>query len=53
MKPSMLHDLEAGKRLELDWLNGALVRLGAEHGVATPEHRRVVEALEPVKLGGA
>lgn len=53
MKPSMLHDLESGKRLEVDWLNGALVRLGGEHGVATPEHQRVVEALEGIKLGQA
>ena len=36
MKSSMLQDLEAGKRLELDWLTGAIVRLGRERGVATP-----------------
>ncbi len=51
MKPSMLHDLEAGRRLEVDWLNGAVVRLGRELGVETPASRAVVEALEPVKLG--
>ena len=34
MKSSMLHDLEAGRRLELDWLTGAVVRLGAERGRA-------------------
>ena len=51
MKPSMLHDLEAGKRLEVDWLTGAVVRLGREMGVDTPASRAVVEALEPVKLG--
>jgi 2-dehydropantoate 2-reductase len=28
MKTSMLSDLEAGKPLELEWLNGAVVRLG-------------------------
>ena len=36
MKASMLGDLERGNRLELDWLTGAVVRLGREHGVATP-----------------
>lgn len=51
MKPSMLHDLEAGRRLELDWLNGEVVRLGEALGVETPAHRAVTEALEGVKLG--
>lgn len=33
---SMLVDLRAGRRLEVDSINGALVRLGKEHGVPTP-----------------
>lgn len=37
-KPSMLEDLEAGRRLELPWLSGAVVRLGQEAGVPTPLH---------------
>jgi 2-dehydropantoate 2-reductase len=37
-KPSMLEDLEAGRALELDYLSGAIVRLGARSGVATPFH---------------
>ncbi|MGF1611165.1 MAG: ketopantoate reductase family protein [Kiloniellales bacterium] len=53
MKPSMLLDLEAGRRLELDWLTGAVVRLGRELGVATPESAAVYAALEPYALGGA
>lgn len=51
MKSSMLHDMEAGKRTELDWLTGAVVRLGREHGIATPESARLCEALAPVKDG--
>ena len=35
-KPSMLQHMEAGKRTEIDSMNGAAVRLGAECGVATP-----------------
>ncbi len=51
MKPSMLHDLEAGHRLELPWLNGAVVRLGREVGLATPANAKVVEALEAYTEG--
>jgi 2-dehydropantoate 2-reductase len=34
--PSMLQDLRAGKRTEIDALNGAIVALGEQAGVATP-----------------
>jgi 2-dehydropantoate 2-reductase len=36
MTSSMHNDLEAGKRLELDWLSGGVVELGAAAGVPTP-----------------
>ncbi len=51
MKSSMQLDLERGKRLELDWLNGEVVRLGQELGVATPENAAVYEALKPYAMG--
>ncbi len=51
MKSSMQLDLERGRRLELEWLNGEVVRLGAELGVPTPETAAVFEALEPFALG--
>jgi 2-dehydropantoate 2-reductase len=53
MKSSMLHDLEAGRRLELDWLTGAVLRLGAEAGVATPVSAEVYDALAPMREGAA
>jgi 2-dehydropantoate 2-reductase len=53
MKSSMLHDLEAGRRLELDWLTGAVVRLGAEAGVATPASEEAYRALAPFRDGVA
>lgn len=45
MSASMHHDLEQGKRLELMWLSGAVVELGAKAGVATPANRAVRDIL--------
>jgi 2-dehydropantoate 2-reductase len=44
-RPSMLEDLEAGRRLELEFLSGAVVRLGAGAGVPTPIHGVACKAL--------
>ena len=46
-KASMLEDLERGKRLELPWLSGGVVRLGEAVGVATPIHRFIATVLKP------
>jgi 2-dehydropantoate 2-reductase len=35
-RSSMFQDVEAGRRTEIDYLNGAVVRMGAAHGIATP-----------------
>jgi 2-dehydropantoate 2-reductase len=35
-KASMLQDVEARRRTEVDYLNGGIVRFGREHGVPTP-----------------
>lgn len=45
-KPSMLLDVEQGKRLEIDALSGAVVRLGAAKQVATPVHQTIYSALK-------
>jgi 2-dehydropantoate 2-reductase len=47
MKSSMLEDLERGRRLEVPWLSGAVVRLGREVGVDTPTHRFIAAVLNP------
>lgn len=49
---SLAHDLSVGKPLETDWLNGAVARLGAEAGVATPGHAAVAALLAPWRGGG-
>ena len=46
MKASMLHDLERGNKLELDWLAGRVVALGREHKIATPMNAGVYAALK-------
>jgi 2-dehydropantoate 2-reductase len=53
MKASMLHDLERGNRLELDWLCGKTVALGRELGVPTPVSETVYAALKPWRMGAA
>ena len=52
MKSSMLQDLERGRRLELPWLSGAIVRLGQELGVPTPTHSFITTALKLHAAGG-
>ena len=46
MYASMYHDLKAGKRLELPWLSGAVVRMGRELKVPTPAHESFWLALK-------
>ena len=50
-KMSMLEDLEAGKRLEVDWLSGAVVAMGAELGIPTPVHRTAYACLKHSAMG--
>lgn len=46
MGSSMLYDREAGRPLEIDALNGAVVRLGARHGIPTPVNEMVAGLLK-------
>lgn len=51
MTSSMQVDLERGNRLELPWLSGAVVDLGAQLGVPTPANSAIVEVLMPYEQG--
>lgn len=48
---SLLHDLESGRRMELEALNGTVVRLGRAHGLAVPLNWVVYAALQPYAEG--
>ena len=52
IRPSMLKDLEAGRRLELEDWAGTAVRLGRELGIPTPVNSAVYGLLKPY-IGGA
>ena len=49
---SMLSDLERQRPLELPWLSGAVVRLGAAKGIPTPTHEFIATVLLPFVKGG-
>lgn len=51
MTSSMAEDLGRGNRLELDWLSGAVVRMGREHNVPTPTNAFMYAALK-LSAGG-
>ena len=53
MTSSMHHDFEAGNKLELPWLAGAVLRLGREVGIETPVCQTVYAALLPHAGGRA
>jgi len=45
MTSSMHHDLQRGNRLEVRWLAGGVVELGAAKGVPTPLNRAIADIL--------
>ncbi len=55
-RSSMLQDIAAGRRTEIGSLNGAIARLGRQHGIATPSHDALIAliaARRPVEERGA
>jgi len=51
MRPSLLHDLEAGGKLEAPWLCGAVARMAREAGLDAPANRAIYAALKPYVEG--
>jgi 2-dehydropantoate 2-reductase len=48
-KASMLQDVEARRRTEIDYLNGGIARFGREHGVATPLNDAITALIKGVE----
>ena len=51
MRASLAHDLDAGKPLEIDWLSGAVPRLGASYGLHAPANAAIAAVLAPWRHG--
>jgi 2-dehydropantoate 2-reductase len=50
-RASLAVDLERGRRLEVDWLSGAVWRLGQAAGIDTPFHQVALGVLKPHAAG--
>jgi len=53
MKASMLHDLDAGNRLEAPWLSGAVARMAKEAGTSAPVNATLYSAVKTFCMGRA
>jgi 2-dehydropantoate 2-reductase len=51
-RSSMWEDLEAGRRTEVDWINGEIVKLAASIGMSAPANARIVELIRNAESGG-
>ncbi len=52
-RSSMAEDMEAGRKPEIDYLNGEIVRLGGKTGTPVPVNVRLVELVEQAFAAGA
>ena len=48
-KPSILQTLERGVRSEVQYINGAVVKLGAQHGVPTPVNATLLACIQGIE----
>lgn len=51
MKSSMLQDIERGRKTEIEYLNGYIVKKGAQVNVPTPVNEAIVEMVKEVEAG--
>ena len=48
-KSSLCNDILSRRQTEIDFINGAIVRLGAEHGVPTPVNKTLIAAVKALE----
>ena len=48
-KASMCQDIENGRKTEIDFINGAVIRLGKRHGIATPYHSMITSLIHAME----
>jgi len=46
---SMLQDIRNGKKTEIDYINGAVVKLGQKHKIPTPVNKEIVEKIHAIE----
>ncbi|MDB5501997.1 MAG: 2-dehydropantoate 2-reductase [Tardiphaga sp.] len=51
-RSSMWEDLQRGRRTEVDYLQGVIVQLAAQHGIDAPLARRVMALVKDAEAGG-
>mgnify|MGYP003635624793 FL=1 len=51
-RSSMWEDLERGRKTEVEWLNGEVIRLAAEHGIPVPVNERIRHLIQLAEQGG-
>lgn len=51
LKPSMLQDLEKGKKTEIDYINGSICDFGKKYHVPTPFNNKVVSLIHDIEDG--
>ncbi len=51
IKPSMLQDIEKGRRTEVDFVNGYVVKKGKEIGIEAPANKLVTEMVKRIERG--
>lgn len=52
MRSSMLYAIERGRPIEIDYLNGEIVRRGIQRGCSTPINEGIVEAVRQIEQKG-
>jgi 2-dehydropantoate 2-reductase len=52
-RPSMAQDMVKGRKTEIDFLNGFVVRTARQHGIAVPANEGIVAAIRKIEAGEA